>query len=159
MIRTSGWNTLSRDIEKEVTGIFRGAALVMYDSLADRDGSGPDGGSPLASGHYSASFRVGLNGVDATTAREPTEYDYPPPEIHKYNAWNLPSPVIRPTPRSVVKTWLRPFKLGDTIHISNSTAYAVVIESGRRGKRGSWQRPHGVILPTLDKLFQQNGWY
>lgn len=159
MIRQAGWSTLGRDTEREITEIFRGAAHSMYDHLADRDDSSTDSGSPLASGHYSASMRIGLDAPDGSVAVRDRTYNYPSPQQHKYVASNLPRPTIPATPRGVVRNWLKPFKLGQTVYISNSTAYAIVIEDGRRGKKGSWQKPRGVFLSTLDKLFQQSGWY
>lgn len=159
MLRQAGWSTLGRETEKEITDLFRGAAHAMYEHLADRDDSSKDSGSPLASGHYSASMRIGLDSPDTSVAPVDSNYNYPPPSRHKYSAYNLPRATVPETPKSVVRGWLAPFKLGQTVYISNSAAYAIVIEDGRRGKRGSWQKPRGVFVPTLDKLFQQQGWY
>lgn len=159
MIRQRGWNTLAADVEREVTGIYRGAARAMYEHLADRDDTSTDSGSPLASGQYSASMRIGLGSADTSSAPKDRGYHYPSPDIHKYSVYNLPRPTIARTPRGVVDGWLRGFRLGQSIHISNATAYAIVLENGRRGKRGSWQKPKGIFQTTLDKLFAQSGWY
>lgn len=160
-LRSQGWNNLATDIEREVSTIYRDAARVMYEQLAERDGTDPGSGSPLASGQYSASMRIGLDRTDMTSAPRDRGYHYPSPERHKYSGHNLPPATIRATPRSVVSAWLRPFRLSQhrQIVISNASAYAIVLEEGRRGKTGSWQRPKGIFLPTLDKLFAQNGWY
>lgn len=160
MLRERGWRNLSDGIENDLRKIYSGAALTMYDRIADRDDSSDDAGSPLASGRFSASVRIGLDTVDRTTAPDTRKtYHYPPPSKHLYNRFNLPRPVLRSTPRSVVKAWLRPFKLGQTIHISNAVSYAITVEDGRRGKVGSWQKPKGVFKTTLAKLFQEKGWY
>jgi hypothetical protein len=104
-------------------------------------------------------MRIGLNAPNVSVAPIDRGYVYPRPSVHKYSVHNLPAPTIRSTPSSVVTAWLRPFRLGQTIYISNSTSYAITIEDGRRGKNGSWQKPRGVFLTTLDKLFRQQGWY
>lgn len=131
----------------------------MYETIVDRDDTSVDSGSPLASGHYSASTRIGLDSPNTSVAPIDSSYNYPSPEVHKYSVYNLPRPTIRATPSSVVTAWLRPFRLGQTIYISNASAYAVTIERGRRGKNGSWQKPRGVYLSSLNKLFHSQGWY
>jgi hypothetical protein len=158
MMRESGWSKISDQIDDDLRKVCVGAATTMYVHLADRDDSSKDSGSPLASGHYSASMRIGINRSVADVAQEDGLYDYPSSSQHQFSAHNLHPPTIAPTPMSAVKSWLRPFKLGDAIHISNASAYALQIEKGRRGKYGSWQKPRGVFLTTLDKLFRQNGW-
>ena len=158
MIRVSGWSGLDASVRRDVTGIYRDAARLMFDSLADTDNSSLDSGAPLASGHYAASMRIGLNASDTSVAPIDSSYNYPSPAQHHYSRWNLPAPTIGPVASSTITNWLRPFKLGDIVYLSNSSAYAIVIENGRRGKNGSWQKPRGVFLPTLTKLFQQQGW-
>lgn len=159
MVRQSGWATLAAAVEREVTTIFRGAAREMYVRLADRNNSSQTAGSPLASGHYSASMRIGIGAPDTSVADIDDTYHYPPAYRHKYSVWNLPRPTIQATPMSIVNGRLAPFRLGDIVYISNSAAYSVVIEDGRSGTRGSWQKPRGVFFTTLDDLFQQQGWY
>ena len=159
MLRQHGWANIGRQVETDVTGVYRTAARQMYERLADPNDSSDDSGSPLASGHYAASMRIGLNAPDTSVARVDDAYAYPLPGRHQFNRWNLPRATIPGVPRSVVSRWLRPFRLGQTIYISNSSAYAIVIEDGRQGKQGSWQKPKGVFLTTLEKLFRQQGWY
>lgn len=158
-VREKGWSALAGQTENELRGIYVGAATAMFMALADRDDTSKGSGSPLASGHYSASMRIGINAADTSVARVDDAYEYPMPSKHLYNTGNLPRPTIPGVARTQVRAWLRGFKLGDRIHFSNSAEYAGVIEKGRRGKDGSWQKPMGVLLPTLDKLFQQKGWY
>ena len=158
MIQT-GWANHAAEMEREITGIYRDAAREMYLRLADRDDSSANSGSPLASGHYSASMRIGIGAPDTSVEQVDTGYHYPSAARHKFSVWNLPPPTISRTPMSVVRNWLSGYRLGDVVYISNSTSYAVVIEDGRIGKNGSWQKPRGVFLPTLDGLFAQQGWY
>lgn len=158
MLRVSGWSTLGAKIEREVTNTFRGHARLMYEAIADRDNDSKVAGSPIASGHYSANVRVGMNRADLTIGPRDRSYNYPSPRRHKYSRYNLPQATIQAPPRTVVTSWFAPFKLGDRVHISNATAYAVVIENGRQGKKGSWQKPRGVFKSTVDELIRQMGW-
>lgn len=158
-VREKGWGALSNQTESDVRAVCVDAAFAMFVHLADRADGSEDSGSPLASGHYSASMRIGINQPDTSVAPSDGDYKYPTPEQHQHNAGALPRPTIPRVSRQQIRSWLRPFRLGDTIILSNSADYAGVIEDGRRGKKGSWQKPRGVFLPTLDKLFQQKGWY
>lgn len=158
-LRENGWLRLADGVEKEARDIFANAALVMFERISDRDDTSLGSGSPLASGHYSASMRLGINASDATVARVDANYDYPKPSVHLYKVGLLPPPTIPGVKRGYAKAALAAFKLGDRVHISSSVDYAIIIEDGRIGKTGSWQKPIGVFLPTLDKLFQQKGWY
>jgi len=120
-------------------------ALDAYHSLQAPAHEAGEGGSPVASGRYTASMRVELNRIDPSAEPEDEGYDYPPAEVHKYNPRNLPRRTIANRPISRIAAKLRGFRLGDTIYISNSVPYVRRIEVGRH----SWQTPDGVFEVTV----------
>lgn len=158
VVRQTGWAKLSAGTEDDLAGIFRDAVRVMHAELADRDNTAGTG-SPLASGHFSASMRIGVGQADTSVAPVDHAYKYPKPSVHQYNAYNLPAPTIKPASKASVNAALKPFSVGQTVFISNSSEYAAIIEDGRKGLDGSWQRPRGVFLHTLDELFKRQGWF
>lgn len=100
-------------------------------------------GSPIASGRYVASFRLGINGIDTSSA--------PADPTYVYDRDNLAPRTIRNDAISSVAAKLRTFKLGDDIFISNSVPYVRRIEVGKH----SWQAPDGVFRPTVAKVMVQ----
>ena len=140
----------ARKAELRVVAEAKGAITAIADELAaelvDRawDRSEP-GGSPVASGRYAGSMRVSLNSIDRSTEPEDGAYVYPSPDVHKYNADNLPPRTIRNVARSRISVLWRQFKLGDTIWFSNSVPYARKIESNGH----SWQTREGVFVVTV----------
>lgn len=128
-----------RKVVAEATESIRSVALSAYEDLqADVKAAG-DHGSPVASGRYASSIRVGINAIDTSTAPADPQYVYERP---------LNPRTINNNPVSRIAALLRTFKLGDTIYLSNSVPYARKIEVGRH----SWQAPEGVFEPTFRRL-------
>lgn len=133
-------------VVSEAKNAFIAVSQELYAELVERaqDKTEP-GGSPVASGRYAASMRVGLNRIDSDTAPEDTNYKYPDASVHKYDADNLPRRTRTNVPASRIANLLRTLKLGDTIYFSNSVPYARRIEVDGH----SWQTPQGVFEPTV----------
>lgn len=122
---------------------IRSAALLMYSELTyniREEGHG----SPVASGRYASSMRVGINQIDASTAPADPTYRYP----KGHGPRPLPDRTIKNTAVSRVAALLRTFKLGDTVYVSNSLPYSRKIEVGGH----SWQAPGGVFFPTVRRV-------
>lgn len=130
-----------RRVVAESTEFFRGFTQELYAELVKDAKDGGPGGSPVASGRFAASMRVGVNEIDTSTAPADPEYKYPPGSGPR----PLPPRTIRNVPASQVSAKLRRFKLGDRIYLSNSAPYSRRIETGR----WSWQTPDGVFGPTV----------
>lgn len=132
----------SRQVIAEATETIRAAALELYSELttARRDAGGAFG-SPVASGRYVASTRLGINQIDSSVEPRDPNYRYPPGRGPRA----LPPRTIRNRAISSVAARLRTFKLGDTIYVSNSLPYSRRIEIGGH----SWQTPDGVFGPTV----------
>lgn len=145
-------NNFSRDLRKAEQRILSEAknsiiaiGQELFAELVRRHADGGAGGSPVASGRFTASMRVGINAIDHSVAPRDPSYRYPSAEVHRYNADNLPKRTLRGVPASRVASALRAFKLGDTIFISNSLPYGPGIE--RSGH--SWQTREGVFETTV----------
>lgn len=93
-------------------------------------------GSPVKTGRFAASHRIGLNSVDGSTATPVTPYPKKDIEPDK-------RPIANP-PLSDAQGVLRQYKFGDTIIISNSVQYAADLEAG-----ASRKAPGGVYAPSL----------
>lgn len=131
---------------------IRSMAQEFYADVVERsaDRSEP-GGSPVASGRFAASWRVGLNSLDTSVAAKDPNYRYPSPDVHKYNPNNLPTRTRRNVAASAIAAKLRTFKLGDTIYISNALPYARRIEAAA----WSWQTPQGVLEVTARQIVRK----
>lgn len=123
----------------EATEAIRSVALALYSDLQVDAKTVAGYGSPVASGRYASSIRVGINRIDPTTAPRDPSYKYQRP---------LRPRTIRNQPVSRIAALLRTWRLGDTIYISNSVPYARRIELGRH----SWQTPDGVFGPTVRRI-------
>lgn len=133
-----------RKVVMQASETIRAVALDAYSEIQAQTVDGSKG-SPVASGRLASSTRLSLNTIDRSTAPEDPNYDYPSPEVHKYDAGNLPPRTIRNNPISSISAKLRNFRLGDTIFISNAVPYIRQIEVGGR----SWQAPQGVFETTI----------
>lgn len=130
-----------RQVVAQAEEAIRSVALDAYTTLQE-DAKESDVGSPIASGRYVSSMRVGINQIDPSSEPEDPNYRYPT------EGRDLPPRTINNRAVARVSALLRTFKLGDTIFLSNSVPYARRIE--RDGH--SWQAPDGVFEPTFRKV-------
>lgn len=135
-----------RKMVAESTEAIRSIGQELFSSLSTRAAdSGGQGGSPVASGRYVASMRLGINAIDTSADAGDSAYDYPSAEKHQYQVGNLPGRTRRSVAAGRIAAKLRTFKLGDVILISNSVPYARRIEQDGH----SWQTPSGVFEVTV----------
>lgn len=125
----------------QATGTIVAVAQEAYSELVKNAREAGPTGSPVASGRFAGSFRVGINQIDPSTEPRDPNYRYPPGTGPR----PLPPRTIRNQKAALIAAVLRKFKLGDTIFISNSVPYVRRIELGRH----SWQTPDGVFAPTM----------
>lgn len=131
-------------IVAEATEVIRTVGLSLYSDMQTDAKTVAGYGSPVASGRFAGSLRLGVNQIDRSVEPPDPNYRYPPGNGPR----PLPPRTIRNQPISRIAALLRTFRLGDTIYISNSVPYARRIETGGH----SWQTPDGAFGPTVRRL-------
>lgn len=95
--------------------------------------------SPVYTGRYRSSWRIGLDSIDPSTEVEL-------PQSQSKN------PVSAANAIQQAESALKQFKVGQTIYLSNSVPYAEAIELGTVSPL---KAPRGVLIVSLEQTIQQ----
>lgn len=138
-----------RRVVAQAAEAVRSIAQLLYSELAqDQLSVGGAWGSPVASGRFAGSMRIGIGHVDTSTAPADPNYRYPHGARSRAQ---IPPRTIRNQTAQSVAAKLRGWKLGQEINISNSVPYVRRIEIGGH----SWQTPDGVFGVTVAHVLSQ----
>ena len=109
--------------------------LYRYTRMDSRLAGNPHG-SPVRSGRFSASVRIGVRVIDKSSA----------PAVRPYPRRDLPPSerIVPLPPISQAAKAMDSFKLGDTVYVSVTLPYANRIEEGYSPKT-----PDGVMMPSM----------
>lgn len=131
----------------EAINAIRAVALETYSELTTPISQAVEFGSPVASGRFVSSMRIGINQIDTTTSPPDPGYHYPAGKGPRA----LPPRTIANNRISAASAKLQAFTLGDTVYITNSVPYVRRIEVGGH----SWQAPNGVFGPTVRNVIRK----